>query len=67
MVSYGQKTFGTGEQAARLAQRILEGVPPSELPVEVSEFYLGVNLRTARAIGIRIADDILLQADDIAR
>ena len=67
LVTYGQKPFSTGEQAARLAQRILDGVPPSELPVEISEFYLGVNLRTARAIGISISDSILLQADDIAR
>lgn len=67
MLSYGQKHFKTGEQAARLAHRILGGIPPSDLPVETADFYLGINLRTERAIGLKIPDDVLLQADDIVR
>jgi putative ABC transport system substrate-binding protein len=67
MISYGQDPFRTGEQAGRLAHRILEGVPPAELPVETADFSLGINLKTARAIGVKIPDEVLQQADNIIR
>ena len=67
MISYGQDPYRTGVQASRLAHRILEGVPPAELPVETADFLLGINLKTARAIGVKIPDDVLRQADNIVR
>lgn len=67
MVSYAQDSLMTGRQASRLAYKILEGAHPSSLPVEMPEFFLGINLRTARAVGVSISDDILMQADGIVR
>jgi putative ABC transport system substrate-binding protein len=67
MMSYGQDLFATGEQAAALAAKILQGIRPSELPVETAEFHLGINLRAARAAGVTISDDILQQAKHIVR
>ncbi len=67
MISYGQAPFHTGEQASRLAHKIFEGVRPEDIPVESTEFYLGINLKTAQDIGLRIPDDILQHADGIVR
>ena len=67
MVSYGQNAFRTGELAAGLAHKVLQGRSPSELPVEVTDFFLGINLKTAASIGIDISEDILHVADTIIR
>jgi len=67
MVTYGQNTSRTGELAAGLADKILQGVSPASLPVEITDFFLGINLKTANSIGIDISDDILHVADTIIR
>jgi putative tryptophan/tyrosine transport system substrate-binding protein len=56
-----------GKQAARLADQIFKGTKPADLPVEMAEFFLAVNLRVAGAIGLAIPDEILHQADIIIR
>jgi putative ABC transport system substrate-binding protein len=53
------------QEAARLADQILQGMKPADLPVETAEFYSAINLKTAKAIGIDIPDKVLLQADII--
>ena len=67
MVSYGQNAIRTGELAAYLAHEILQGVSPATIPVEVTDFFLGINLKTADTIGIDISEDILHVADTIVR
>jgi len=67
MVSYGQNLYRTGELAASLAERIFLGISPADLPVESTDFFLGINLKTANRIGIDISDDILHVADKIIR
>lgn len=67
LISYGQKPYSTGKKAARLASSILSGIPPREIPVETVDYYLGINLATARAIGALIPDDMLAQAHEIVR
>jgi putative ABC transport system substrate-binding protein len=56
-----------GKQAARLTHQILQGIKPADLPVEMAEVFLTINLKTAQAIGLDIADDILLGADKVIR
>jgi putative ABC transport system substrate-binding protein len=67
LTSYGIEQISCGKQAARLADQILRGVKPADLPVETAEFYLAINLKTAKAIGLDISDEILFQADIIVR
>jgi putative ABC transport system substrate-binding protein len=67
LTSYGIDQMSAGKQAARLADQILRGVTPADLPVEMTEFYLALNLKAAEAIGLDIPDEILLQADIIVR
>jgi putative ABC transport system substrate-binding protein len=53
------------QQAARLADQILKGARPADLPVEIAEFYLAINMKTAEAIGLTVPDEVLRQANII--
>jgi putative ABC transport system substrate-binding protein len=67
LMSYGIDLNSSGKQAARLAGQIFHGVKPADLPIETAEFYLSINLRVAKTIGLDIPDEILRQADNIIR
>jgi putative ABC transport system substrate-binding protein len=67
LVSFGVDLSNVGRQAARLADQILQGQSPAELPVEQAEFSLTINLKTAEAIGLEIPDEILSQAGRLIR
>jgi putative ABC transport system substrate-binding protein len=67
IISYSQDGGRSGAQAARLVHKILEGIPASSLPIEQADFYLGINLKTADAIDLKIPGDVLRAADFIAR
>ena len=67
LMGYGPEFYPVGEQAARLADQILGGIPPSDLPVETAEFFFSVNMKTANEIGLEIPNGILQQATHIVR
>lgn len=67
LFSYGFVHRDIGRQAARLADQIFKGSRAGDLPVEMAENSLAINLATATAIGIAIPDDILLQAEHVVR
>jgi putative ABC transport system substrate-binding protein len=67
LISYGFVHREIGRQAARLADQVLRGIPPGELPVETAQNYLAINVQTAREIGVEIPVDMLRQADILVR
>lgn len=67
LFSYGFVHHDIGRQAARLADQILKGTAAGDLPVEMAENSLSINLATARKLGLPIPDDVLLQADHVIR
>lgn len=67
LFSYGFVHKDIGQQAARLADQIFRGVSPGDLPVEMAENRLAINLVAAKEIGIAIPDDIIVQAEYVIR
>ena len=63
---YGPSDVENYRRAAALADRILRGARPSELPVEnPTKFELVINLKTAKALGLTIPESFLLRADQV--
>jgi putative ABC transport system substrate-binding protein len=68
LASYGSNSFKTGRQAARLVDKIIKGVKPAEIPVEVnSKIEFAINLKTAKKLGLTIPPEMLYQADRLIR
>jgi putative ABC transport system substrate-binding protein len=66
LMSYGPDLGAVSDRAAGLADRILKGTKAADLPLELpTRFQFAVNLKTAKAIGLKIPESILLQADDV--
>ena len=50
-------------RAAHLADKVLRGTKPADIPVEQpTTFELVVNMKTANALGITIPQSVLVQA-----
>ena len=67
LMTYGFVHHDVGAQAARMADLILKGTPPGDLPVETADSQLGFNLATADAIGVTIADSFIRNAAVVIR
>ena len=66
LVGYGVNRYDEGKLSAKYVQRVLTGTSPRELPVEsFSRFELGINLQTARKLGITIPQAVLFRADKV--
>ena len=65
LIAYGIVHEKAVAQAAHIANQILKGADPGELPVETAELFLGINLQTAEAIGLEIPPELLQPAEVI--
>jgi putative ABC transport system substrate-binding protein len=66
LMSYGQNVSDMYRQAAGYIDRVLKGTRPADLPVEQpTKFYMVLNLKAAKALGISIRPSILLRADRV--
>ena len=66
LMSYGPDLGDSFRRAAVYVDRILKGAKPGELPVEQpNRYYLLVNLKTAKTLGLTIPQSILLRADEV--
>jgi len=68
LLSYGGDFEAGWRIAARYVDRIFKGAKPADLPVEqTSTIELGVNLRTAKALGIVIPPALVVRANEVIR
>ena len=67
LITYGFIHHEAGAQAARIADQILKGTRPGDIPVEVADFFLAVNLPMAETIGLDIPYSLLQRATIIIR
>jgi putative ABC transport system substrate-binding protein len=66
LMSYGPNFPSHYRRSADLVDKILRGAKPADIPVEQpTKFDLVINLTTARAIGLKIPETILLRADEL--
>jgi putative tryptophan/tyrosine transport system substrate-binding protein len=66
LMSYGAVFPELFRQGAFFVDKILRGSKPADLPVQTPQkFELVINLKTAKAIGMKISDAVLLRADAV--
>ena len=64
LMSYGANQRAAHVRLATFADRVLRGEKPGDIPIEQpSRFELVVNLKTAKALGVTLAQNLLVRAD----
>ena len=66
LIAYGPNLDVVYRRAAVYVDKLIKGAPAPSLPVEQPvNFYLAVNLKTAKALGLTIPSSILVRADEL--
>ena len=66
LMSYGPDWPDMWRRSADLVDKILRGTKPSDIPVEQPiKFDLVINLKTSKAIGLKVPPTLLARADEV--
>jgi putative ABC transport system substrate-binding protein len=68
LISYGPDVVVLYRRAATYVDKILKGTTPADLPVEQpTKFEFVINLKTAKALNLTIAQSVLFRADRVIK
>jgi len=66
LISYGVDPVEVYRQAGTYTGRLLKGSKPADLPImQASKFEFVINLKTAKALGLKVPEGIVAAADDV--
>jgi putative tryptophan/tyrosine transport system substrate-binding protein len=66
LMSYAPDVLDLYRRSAVYIDKILKGTKPADLPVEqASKYYMTINLKTAKALGLTIPPTLLVRADEV--
>jgi ABC-type uncharacterized transport system substrate-binding protein len=66
LMSYGPSFPDLFRRAADFVDKILRGTKPGDIPVEQpTKFDLVINLTTAKVLGLKVPDKLLVAADEV--
>jgi putative ABC transport system substrate-binding protein len=65
-MSYSASVVEQYRRAAVVVAKLLRGAKPGDLPIEQpTKFELVINTKTARALGLKIPNSLLVQANKV--
>ena len=66
LMSYGESFRDFFRRSATYVDKLMKGAKAADLPIEQpSRFYLTINLKAAKAIGVEVPTALLLRADEV--
>jgi putative ABC transport system substrate-binding protein len=66
LMAYGPNYPDLFRRAAEVIDKIMRGAKPGDIPVEQpTKFYLVINLKTAKALGLTVPNNLLVLADEV--
>ena len=66
LLSYGPSSVDMARRSATYVKKILAGAKPADLPIEQPvKFEMVINLKTAKALGIKMPQALLIQAERV--